>query len=290
MKKNNPMTRTVLALALLAAGTTASAATVGHYEACNEGSNPQAVAAITTAGHTPVAVDVPDAATLAGIDMLFVTNCSNGGISAEYTANLGNISAAVNAGMTLMVHDRWVSGGAGLVPGAGSISFNRDFSDGANIDIPVGSSILSGPGGVLDNSSLDGGSSSSHGFLDSTTLPGGAIVIAHRSVATEAVTVSYPFGSGMVVYSTIPLDYYLNGSSPVAFSTIYAPNVIAAYAGDTFAGCAGEGFVGDQLKLCKVICESPLTGKPITPLIRLWMNVYASAPPCATATMPALVR
>ncbi len=168
------------------------------------------------------------------------------------------------------------------------------FDNDDQIDIPVGSPVLSGPGGTLDNSSLDGGTSSSHGYVDTTTLPAGGQVITHRPVATQGVTISYPYGAGTVIYSTIPLDYYLDGSGP-AFTQqnmvqVYTPNLIAAFAGDTFAGCAGEGFKGDKLKLCQVICESPLTGKPITPLIRLWMNVYASAPPCATATMPALVR
>ncbi|WP_374604250.1 hypothetical protein [Arenimonas sp.] len=289
MNKFSTLTKTALTLALLAAGSAASAAVVGHYETCSATGNPNAVAPITTAGHTPVAVDIPDAATLAGLDMLFVTNCSNSGVGAEYTANLANISAAVNAGMTLVVHDRWVDGGAGLVPGSAGISFNRNFDDGANIDFPAGSPILSGPGGTLTDASMDGGNYSNHGFVDSTTLPAGAEVVAHRTLATEAVTVAYPFGAGTVVYSTIPLDAYLGGSN-LSMSTIYMPNVVDAFIGNTFAGCAGEGFVGDQLKLCKVICESPLTGKPITPLIRLWMNVYGSAPPCSAALMPALVR
>src|SRR5207249_212674 len=38
----------------------------------------------------------------------------------------------------------------------------------------------------------------------------------------------YGFGSGMVIYSSIPLDYYLQGSGSIpAFADIYAPNVIA---------------------------------------------------------------
>ena len=292
MKMKNPIARTVLALALLAAGTTASAATVGHYEFSNSGPNPNSVPAITAAGHTAVGVEVPDAATLAGIDMLFITN--GYGSTTEYTDNFAAISAAVNAGMTLVLHDRQVTGAGSLLPGGAGISFFEEFTNDADIDIPVGSPVLSGPGGTLDNSSLDGGNSSSHGYVDTTTLPAGGQVITHRAVATQGVTIAYPYGAGTVIYSTIPLDYYLDGNGPALvqqnMAEVYTPNLIAAYAGDTFAGCAGEGFVGDQLKLCKVICESPLTGKPITPLIRLWMNVYASAPPCATATMPALVR
>jgi len=41
---------------------------------------------------------------------------------------------------------------------------------------------------------------------------------------------TYTFGQGRVVYSTIPLDFYLAGSGPFGvssnFRNIYSPNVI----------------------------------------------------------------
>ena len=43
---------------------------------------------------------------------------------------------------------------------------------------------------------------------------------------------SYAFGLGRVVYSTIPLDYYLNGGDPVSINMQhYAANVLL-YAND----------------------------------------------------------
>jgi hypothetical protein len=46
----------------------------------------------------------------------------------------------------------------------------------------------------------------------------------------EGATVQYPYGEGRVIYSTIPLDYYLGGSGPNPprdnFNTVYLPNVI----------------------------------------------------------------
>ena len=271
-----------LGLALIACTSAASAATVGYYEICAEQGLPEQAAAITTAGHTPVNVAIPDAASLAGLDMLFVTNCNNGGSGAEYDANFTAISNAVAGGMTLMVHDRWVTGGGSLVPGSAGITFARDFNDDSAIDIPAGSPILSGPGGILDNTSLDGGGSSSHGFVAAASLPAGGQVIAHRTNPTEAVTVAYGHGAGVVVYSTIPLDYYLDGATPAAFASIYAPNVIAAYAGDTFTTCAAEGLKGDPLKLCRLICESNLQAGTLVPLIRLWVIKMRTDPPCAT--------
>ncbi|WP_374604251.1 hypothetical protein [Arenimonas sp.] len=61
-------------------------------------------------------------------------------------------------------------------------------------------------------------------------------------------------------------------------------------AAPAFSSCAGEGYVGDQFKLCQVICSSSLTGKPITPLIRLWTSTYGADPLCPSATAPLLVN
>ncbi len=61
-------------------------------------------------------------------------------------------------------------------------------------------------------------------------------------------------------------------------------------AAPAFSTCAGEGYMGDQLKLCQIICSSSLTGKPITPLIRLWTNTYGADPLCPSATAPLLVQ
>ena len=51
--------------------------------------------------------------------------------------------------------------------------------------------------------------------------------ILSRTNASELVTYWYRFGSGKIIYSTIPLDFYLGGTFPPAMSTTYAPNVIA---------------------------------------------------------------
>ncbi len=78
----------------------------------------------------------------------------------------------------------------------------------------------------MDSSSLDGGGSSSHGYATEASLPPGAVNLLSRPAATEAVTFSYPYGAGWVVYSSIPLDFFLAGNGPAAFRDIYAPNVV----------------------------------------------------------------
>jgi len=229
-------------------------------------------------------VTTPDAAALTGLAALSVTNCSNGGYSATYTNNLAAIANAVNGGMRLIVHDRYVSGAASILPGGAGLNAVRDFTDSANIDIPAGSPILSGPGGSLTNTSLDNGTSSSHGFVTTASLPAGGLVIATTGDTTHGVTVAYGYGAGSVTYSTIPLDYYFAGSNPAAFRDIYAPNIIgAALAGYGFVTttCASEGYTGTKLEWCKNICERGYTGSTLNMWIRRWIDRYRILPYCA---------
>jgi hypothetical protein len=216
-----------------------------------------------------------------------VTNCSNGDFSSNYTSNLAAITAAVNAGMVLIVHDRFVTGAGSILPGGSGVVTTRNFDNDADIDFPAGSPIITGPGGTLNNTSLDGGNSSTHGFVTAASLPAGGSLLATLPVgptngfttcaaegytgtkltwcrniceieqtpanlrvwirrwvdryhedppciaepagaSMEGATVQYPYGAGRVVYSTIPLDYYLDGGSGISFNmgSIYLPNVI----------------------------------------------------------------
>lgn len=203
---------------------------VGYYDlGAAQGAYPQ-LAPIQAAGHTGVCLFDLTAQNLSGIDVLFAQNPSNSGYAEEYTNNLDAIRQAVMGGMTLVFHDRAVTNHtASLLPGGAGIAFARDTVSAAanNINIATsGTLVTDGPGGVLDNSSLDGGGSSSHGYADESSLPAGAVNILSRPTSTEVVTFAYPYGAGWVVYSTIPLDYFLDGNDPAAFRDIYAPNVV----------------------------------------------------------------
>ena len=265
----------VTALAAFCLPGTSSAANVGYYEMCFGTGSAAAATAIAAAGSTPVNVTVPDAATLAGLDGLWVTNCNNGGYGGEYLANLTAINNAVQTqGLVLIVHDRFVSGAGVILPGLTGV---RDFTDGANIDFPAGSPIITGPAGTLTDASLDGGGFSNHGYIAS--MPAGGVVLANRN-ATQPVTVTYPWGNGRVVYSSIPLDAYLGGGSIPGFTSPYAPNVIA-WAVPSFTSCAAEGFSGTKLTLCRQVCEMNYTGTKLNALIRTWTALYHQDPPCA---------
>ncbi|MBP7828921.1 MAG: PPC domain-containing protein [Kiritimatiellae bacterium] len=203
---------------------------VGYYDLeAGQGSYDQ-VAPIQTAGHMPASCLNVAARDLYGLDVLFLQNPSNDGYAEEFTNNLEAVRQAVMGGMTLVFHDRAVTNiTAQMLPGGAGIAFARDTASPAadNINIATsGTLVTDGPGGVLDNSSLDIGGSSSHGYADEASLPAGAVNILSRPTSTEVVTFAYPYGAGWVVYSTIPLDYFLLGNGPAAFRDIYAPNIV----------------------------------------------------------------
>ena len=262
---------------------TAAAATIGHYELCTGQGEAYLANAITAGGDTPVSITVPDATQLAGVSALLVTNCSNGGYGAEWTTNLAAIDARVQAGMSLIFYDRTVTGANSQLPGGAGLVAVRDFGDAANIDLPASSPLLTTNGGPLTQTSLDGGTSSSHGYVTAGSLPAGGVVWAHRTAPTEAVIVAYPRGAGSVVYSTIPGDYYLSGSGPEAVRTGVLATTMALVdlKLNSFTTCAAEGFSGVKLTLCRQICEMSYNPTQLSYMIRAYVLAYREDPPCA---------
>ncbi|MEP3918211.1 Hint domain-containing protein [Ascidiaceihabitans sp.] len=170
---------------------------------------------ITNNGDTAVNVTVPDAAQLASLDSLYVVNPSNGDFGAEYLANLGDITAAVNNGMNLIIFDRFVTNADTILPGGSSITAVRDFTDGANVDVAAGapSSFTNGANGTITDSTFDGGNSSNHGYVELSSLPPGAAPLLTTNDPTHIVAFTYPYGSGSVFYSTMPIDFYTGTNS-----------------------------------------------------------------------------
>ena len=130
------------------------------------------------------------------------------------TGNTAAIDAFVRAGHTLSFHDRNVSQGvsaATYLPGAGALSFTVEF--GTNIDV-LDTTVY---GAAINNTTLDGGNFSDHGYATAASVATLAAGIGgHRAIfstgdATHVVDFTYSLGSGFVYYSTIPLDFYLTG-------------------------------------------------------------------------------
>lgn len=208
--------------------TAGSCTNVGYYDMSLGDGNSNQVGPITIAGKTPVSLSDVATANLSGLDVLFVQNPDNGAYGAEYLSRLADIQNAVAKGLVLIIHDRYVDGAESILPGGANFNVLRNFDDDANINIRDNSTkVTNGPGGILTDTSLDGGSSSSHGYTAAGTLPQNAQLILTRGNNTEIVTFSYAYGLGRVIYSSIPLDFYLDGNAPLAFRDVYAPNVVA---------------------------------------------------------------
>lgn len=200
---------------------------VGYYDMPAFRGQDYEVPPIQAAGGTAVLVDDPSSAELANLDALFVLNSSNFDYSLGYTSRLADITAAVQSGMVLVIHDRLVDGAARILPNGSTFSTLPDLSEGADINLlDTTTAVTSG----LDDSSLDLGIGSNRGYALDGTLPITAKRILGATKPSHIVTFCYSLGKGAVIYSTIPLDFYLSfpDAAPPghAFADVYAPNVV----------------------------------------------------------------
>lgn len=209
----------------------ANAAAIGYFSN-NNASASGAETATLAAGHSYSTLGGLSAADLAGIDVLWVTNQSNSSQIGDIAANMAAITDFVSNGGVYIYNDREVTNAAASLINAGGFSFNRSTQ--SNIDVVDGSTALTnGPGGTIDNSTLDGGNSSHHGFALGGSLPAGATTILGTGNPGEIVDFTYAVGAGFVHYSSIPLDFYLDGggSNGDSFRDIYSVNLVAYAAG-----------------------------------------------------------
>lgn len=228
-----------VAAGLLSFPAVARAAEFGFYLS---GTSSSAAAAIIQSGNTPVQLTNLTSADLTGLGVVWILNgvvdptMVNGvgppDANVTSAANQAAIATFVANGGVLSFHDRYVAGAAGYLPGASGVTFVEtagSASVGRNIDIETpGTLVTNGPAGTLNNTSLDNGNFSDHGYALLSTLPAGAVPIFDDGDPTHVIDFYYRFGRGFVYYSTIPLDYYLgSGELPLAFNNIYAPNEAA---------------------------------------------------------------
>jgi hypothetical protein len=201
---------------------------VGHYDMSAQQGQPYEVPPIVAAGGTAVNVLDPDAATLGNLNVLWVDNPENSFYDGKYVLREPEIAAAVQSGLILVLHDRFVEDAESNLPGATGFNIVRDFTEGADINIRDGSTLVTKD---LDNTSLDNGTFSSHGFALDVSLPARAKLILTATSNDHIVTFCYPLGRGAVIYSTIPLDFYLQGfgTDPPGtdMAKVYAPNVVS---------------------------------------------------------------
>jgi hypothetical protein len=230
-----------ISLSFVATVQPAAAFTIGYFTDFNELTTAPA-APINQAGFTPVQITDISTFDLNTIDSLLVNESNNSGLSSGLSSRLADIESWVRGGGSFIVHDRFVAATEGVpqsnpfLIGAPSTLVEREFTNGADLDlIPMNNTLVTnggGPGGAINNLTLDGGNFSNHGFALAGTLPVGATGILSAGPDPNRVAAfSYGLGSGSVYYSTIPLDFYLEGFGPnplqEAFTTVYSPNVAA---------------------------------------------------------------
>ncbi len=212
-------------------------------------------ASILAAGSIPVHITDIASFDFDSVDVLLINNSINSRVSDAVLGRVGDIQQFVEGGGVLVINDRYVndteSGPAKTHPlligrndnGDDDILLVRDFEFGADIDVipdPATATTLitngAGPGGPIDNSTLDGGNYSNHGYALASTLNAtGDLQIlsagpydpgtSENRVAGFAYQLDTVSDAGFVYYSTIPLDFYLGYENN--FNSVYAPNLIA---------------------------------------------------------------
>jgi subtilisin family serine protease len=228
-----------------------TAGVVGYFTDFNTFSQGPA-APINQAGFGALQVTNISTLDLSTVNMLFVDESNNGGLSSPMFNRLADIRNWVEGGGVFIVHDRWVANSETpqfnpFFIGAPNTRAVRRFDFGPDLDvIPPGNTLVTnGPHGVINNSTLDNGNFSNHGWVQGPTLPPGSKKILSAGPSADNVAAfSYPLGSGFVYYSSIPLDFYLDQGGPgqpaLNFRTIYTPNVLA-YMDNLKSGGGGFG-------------------------------------------------
>ncbi len=203
---------------------------VGYYNLNGAGVSGQA-SVITANGMIPEQItNIATHPLENNLGILLVDNPS-GSYASNYVSQLPRISSYIQNGGVLIFHDRTVTGAQTVLPGsAGTFTY---ASQNNLAVLSVDADFANGPGGLITDSTLDVGSSSTHGYVTSSTTPAGSVgLLSIQGVSAQWVTYYYKYGAGYVVYSAIPLDCYLLGGNCAnlagapAFRDIYARNIL----------------------------------------------------------------
>lgn len=256
----------------------ALAGNVGYFGNCaGQEGNPST--AITAAGHTPIAVAVLDAPSLANLDALVIESCS------VLPANPA-LDNAISNGMKLFYDVIMINSTPPPIAGLGGLIITP-VNCGQDVEPAAGSPVTTGPGGTITSSNLDGTFLCSY-RASSTSLPAGAKPFLTGASATDVVSFGYNIGQTKVAYSmsqffaALPGGVYA-GDTLAPGTMIYYTNVVNwLFAPSTT--CASEGYKGAQLTWCKNICENGLTGQVLDTWIHRWINRYRDLPYCAVET------
>ena len=204
--------------------------TIGYYDTSRNTGQPEQATPITFIGET--AVNVGDFATadLGGLDMLFVQNPISAPPGAPYAdaANLAKVESFVSNGGILIFHDRHVNTIENFLPGSPGDLVADSGATRLEFEVIDDLTHLAlGPGGIIDDDNLESANSLTFGYVDARSVPPGSMGLLSRNDPNHWTTYAYPFGRGYVIYSSIPLDFYLLSANPPIMQDVYAPNILA---------------------------------------------------------------
>jgi len=275
-------------LSAMLAPNTSHAGVIGEYIEPNCGGPENLSVPVAAAGHSWVAVNSLNAASLQGLNGLVVRYCSS------YPGN-ADVSNAVHAGMALVLDTTNVTPGS--LPGSPAFSFSGTGGCVPNYSLVLGAPITTGPGGTLTDDSLDigapGGTYGYCTFMQTTpvaTLPAGTFAFFTTADGQNAGALGYSYGAGRVALSVTQLSH----------SAVYTPSEYAYAGAKTYfinalnwtlasvpvTTCASSGYTGTQLNWCVKICESGLTGAALDVWLQRWIRQFRQLPYCAVGGNP----
>ena len=203
---------------------------VGYYDSLRNNGRPEQATPITFIGETAIDIGDLNVADFSGLDMIFAQNPTSTPPTGPFAAaaNQSKIADFVNDGGILIFHDRHAETIESYLPGMpGSIIQDIGATRTEFEVIDHQTHLAQGPGGVINDTNLESANSLSFGFADASTTHPDAIGYLSRNDPNHWITYAYPVGLGWVVYSSIPLDFYLLAGNPEIMRSTYAPNILA---------------------------------------------------------------
>lgn len=182
-------------------------------------------AAIAEAGHVSVAFDSFAEASLEEIDLLWILAPYAPDV-VGLTDHMPELDSFVRGGGIVAFHHRRGVGAASVLPGGSAISFQTQDRPGGFSVLDREFGVVDGPGGVVSGTSFS--FLNVEAFAEASTLPAGAIPVFHADSGLDhIVEFVYPYGSGLVYSSTLPVDNLFDRSGrEAAVREVYAVNLL----------------------------------------------------------------
>ena len=147
---------------------------------------------------------------LSNFDFIVLAGAQSSSTYGNVVQNMPSIENYVNSGGVWLVNyaapDAQLPYSYDVLPGANSLTFTGQYGSEINI-VTANSDLITGPGGTITNTNLDGGNYSTHGYTASL-MPANATSILSTNNASQIVAFDYAYGSGNVVVHTLPVEFY----------------------------------------------------------------------------------